>query len=85
MKTLMRPPIDRRGDANAGLFVEAQPPAHLEGHESKGQEGRGVRSPRNRPAQLVPRCPELRGAAFPSFRYSSYLSCFGPEHYWRPC
>jgi hypothetical protein len=23
--------------------------------------------------------------AFPSFRYSSYLCCFGPAHYWRPC
>jgi hypothetical protein len=28
---------------------------------------------------------ELRGAAFPSFRYSSYLCCFGPAHYWRLC
>jgi oxalate decarboxylase len=28
---------------------------------------------------------ELRGAAFPSFRYSSDLCCFKPAHYWRPC
>jgi len=28
---------------------------------------------------------ELRGAAFPSFRYSSYLCRFKPAHYWRPC